>query len=309
MDLANHIRKLRPHLSDGSIKTYVSVAKNLYRKCFPDDDRIEIHKFTSHKDSILHCLNAMTPKDRKTIIATLNVITGGDVPEFVKMSKLDMEVLKADAKQHKLTDKQKENWITEDDLTKASTELFNEFKHIITKENPSPNELQTAQQYILLCLYSGKYIPTRRALDFTELKIRGDIDPKLNNQIEYTGKKQTPNRFVFRVFKTARTHGEERIGIPTELAKILIKWIKFNPYEYLIFDRNGNKLSSVSLNQRLNKLFPNKTATGVNMFRKRLITAEFGDLIKRNEELAKTMKEMGSSTDVADYYLKTDVPK
>ena len=51
---------------------------------------------------------------------------------------------------------------------------------------------------------------------------------------------------------------KEIVEVPKPLQSILKKWITINPTEYLLFDTNKNKLSSVKLNQRLNKIFNNK---------------------------------------------------
>jgi hypothetical protein len=56
------------------------------------------------------------------------------------------------------------------------------------------------QSYILLCLISGIYIPPRRLLDYTDLKI---IDDEKNNF--YNEKKQT---LIFRKYKTEKKYGE-----------------------------------------------------------------------------------------------------
>jgi hypothetical protein len=48
---------------------------------------------------------------------------------------------------------------------------------------------------------------------------------------------------------------KEIVEVSKPLQSILKKWISINPTEYLLFDTNKNKLSSVKLNQRLNKIF------------------------------------------------------
>ena len=63
---------------------------------------------------------------------------------------------------------------------------------------------------------------------------------------------------VFNSFKTAKNYSEQKASIPIELKKISTKWININPTDYLFFDTFFQPLSSVKLNQRLNKLFDNK---------------------------------------------------
>jgi uncharacterized protein YneF (UPF0154 family) len=66
-----------------------------------------------------------------------------------------------------------------------------------------------------------------------------------------------------------------------------------NSNDYLLFDKNGNKLSSVKMNQRLNQIFDGKT--GINAMRHSYLSSKFQNLIEEDEKLVATMKSMGSS--------------
>jgi hypothetical protein len=83
-----------------------------------------------------------------------------------------------------------------------------------------------------------------------------------------------------------------------------MKWVKINPNEYLLFDNNGNKLNSVKLNQRLNKIFNGKVS--VNALRHTYLTDKFGEQIEKNKEIANTMEKMGSSSSQLTTYVKQD---
>jgi len=61
----------------------------------------------------------------------------------------------------------------------------------------SVNELLSIQNYIILVLVSHIYFPIRRSEDWTEMKIRGDIDRSIHNEID-------GNKFIFNKFKTAQ---------------------------------------------------------------------------------------------------------
>jgi hypothetical protein len=45
------LKKNRPNLSDGSLKTYNSILSNLYKKVFPDKE-LDLAKFKDHKKFI-----------------------------------------------------------------------------------------------------------------------------------------------------------------------------------------------------------------------------------------------------------------
>jgi hypothetical protein len=141
------------------------------------------------------------------------------------------------------------------------------------------------------------YIKPRRSKDFVDFKIR-NVDKETDNYMD-------KNKFVFNSYKTAKTYGKQEVDIPVQLRNIITKWSKINPTDYLLFDANMNKLSSVKLNQRLNRIFDGKKV-GVNQLRHTYLTDKFGDTIRKKKELADTMEDMGSSSAMADTYIKKD---
>ena len=66
-----------------------------------------------------------------------------------------------------------------------------------------------------------------------------------------------------------------------------------------------NPLTSVKLNQRLNKLFGGKKV-GVNSLRHTYLTDEYGETIKTNRDLSNDMTSMGSSMNMANTYIKSN---
>ena len=90
--------------------------------------------------------------------------------------------------------------------------------------------------------------------------------------------------------------------IPKELKSILNKYIKVNKNEYLLFDSNNNKLTSVKLNQRLTKLF-NGRHTGINIFRKTYLTTKYGNMINEQDKMKEDFAKMGSSSKMEGHYV------
>ena len=64
----------RPHLSNQSISTYMSILKNLYINVFGDVSDISIDKFNDTK-KILDYLKSLEPNKRKTILSALVILT------------------------------------------------------------------------------------------------------------------------------------------------------------------------------------------------------------------------------------------
>ena len=83
------------------------------------------------------------------------------------------------------------------------------------------------------------------------------------------------------------------------------KWIKVNPTAFLFFDSNMNPLSSVKLNQRLNKVFDGRKV-GVNSLRHSYLTDKYKQTIELNRNLAHDMAQMGSSMNMAPTYIKKE---
>lgn len=299
MTLADFIKDKRPKLSQSSINTYVSLIRRLYKQVFPKDDEIDTDKLITHKDEVVeYLMNTLKPKGRATMLAAIVVVTDKD-EAYRNMMLKDIKAKEAETDKQELTDKQKANWLTQDAIQERLDELKHESAYIYKKATKTSQDLQKLQAYIILNLYGGQLIAPRRALDFTAMRIHGDIDQEKDNYIDYKGK-----RFVFNQFKTVRSHGQESLAIPNALMTILKKWIEVNPHDWLLIDGKGQQLDSVTLNQRINKIFPDKKNVGVNGFRKVYLTNKFGDTIKVNKELEAAMKEMGSSTSVANSYIK-----
>lgn len=289
--ILKYINEKRPNISKSSLKTYESIIRNLYKKVF-DDEEYNLEKFDKNTDKVLKYLKDLPANKRKTILSALVVIT--DNKDYRELMLDDIkEYNKEEAKQQK-TEIQKENWVDSETLDKMMKVLYHNAKLLYNKENKNPTDYQEIQNYIILCLFGGYYIPPRRSLDYVNFKI-SNIDKNKDNFIN-------KNSLVFNSYKTAKTYGQQVVEIPKELKSILNKWIKMNPTEYLLFDISYKPLSNVKLNQRLNKLFGKKV--GVNQMRKTYLSEKYSDLIETKKQMEQDFKDMGSSTLQENIYIK-----
>lgn len=289
--IKNKIIEARPHLSKQSISTYTSILKNLYNKVFKTEE-VEINKFNETK-KILDFLKTLEPNKRKTVLSALVILT--DKKEYRDQMLEDIQKYNEDQHKQEKSEKQNESWVEGEEIKKIISIIEKEVKLIYKKENPSMSDLQTVQNYIILCLLGGVYIPPRRSKDYVDFKIK-NIDKTKDN---YMNK----NKLIFNSYKTSKTYGQQEIEIPIELQKILKKWIKINPTDYLLFDSNKNQLSNVKLNQRLNKLFGDKKV-GVNQLRHTFLSDKYQESIKTNNEMADDLNKMGSSMIQEKIYIK-----
>jgi len=293
-DLRQFIKNKRPSLSSSSIITYNSILRNLYKKVFGLGD-IDTTKFDEH-EPILNHLDGLSPNKRKTILSALVVVTDAK-PYRDKMMEDIKEYNQEIGKQEK-TETQRENWVDGNEIKTLWDKLSKTASALYKKPHKTIADLQEIQNYIILSLLGGCCgIPPRRLKDYCDFKIR-NIDKTKDNYLE-------KNQLVFNSYKTAKCYGEQRIPLPAELKRILAKWIKINPTDYLFFDNNTNSLTSVKLNQRCNKLFAGKKIS-CNAFRHSYLTDKYANHSMLEKALANDMSEMGSSTSMAKSYIKLD---
>lgn len=285
------VKSKKPSLSQSSITTYSSILKNLYKKVFGSND-IDMDKF-NQTEKVLEFLKDIPPNKRKTILSSLVIIT--DKKAYRDLMLEDVRDYNKEIHKQEKTDEQKESWVNTNQVKDILNELKNNSELIYKKKNISVNDLQEIQSFIIMSLLGGLYIPPRRSKDFVDFKIK-NINKESDNFLE-------KNKMFFNSYKTAKTYGQQVVDIPLQLKNILNKWIKINPTEYLLFDSNMNQLSSVKLNQRLNKIFGEKKV-GVNQLRHTYLTDKYGHTINQKEEINNTMSNMGSSLDMLDTYVK-----
>lgn len=282
----------RPNLSAGSVKTYVSILANLHDKVFNSEEQ-SLDDFLN-KRKVMEYLEDVQGSKRKTILASLVVLLGEQTPlEYQRtMSSDSKEYNEQETKQEK-TEKQEENWIEQDELNEKINQYEINFKRLMkNKDSIGMNELQEIQQYILLCLVSGKYFPVRRSLDWTEMKLKNSSEQ--DNEIQF-GRGKNSNKFIFRRYKTDKVFGVQEVIIPTELKKILMKWVEVlnrvcPDNEYLLVDSKCQKLIPVKITQRLNKIF-GKSAS-INILRHSYVSDRTRD-VPRLTELEESANAMG----------------
>ena len=222
-ELRKQLKDNRPKISDSSIRTYSSIVSNLYR--YMNDD---LHKsldgalefFEKNPKKVLEYLKDKEGSKRKTILAALVVLTGHkeNVSEQYRKTMLDDAHKYNDGeKDQKKSESQEKNWITQEELKKIYDELQKDTKNLLTKESITPADFQRLQNYVILSLYTLQ--PPRRLMDYTEMRLHGEIDKVEDNFID-------KSKFVFNKYKTSKFTGKEEVSINPKLKFILNKWNK-----------------------------------------------------------------------------------
>ena len=290
-EIKETIIKLRPKLSKSSVTTYTSILKNLYNKVFGETENYDMKKYDK-VDDILNHLKSIEPNKRKTILSALVIIT--DNKEYRDQMLDDIKAYNIETHKQEKTPEQTENWVEQNDIKTLLSDLEKEAKLVYKKQNPSQSDLQTIQNYIIISVLGGVYIPPRRSKDYVAFKIK-NVNKDIDNYID-------KNKFVFNAYKTAKTYGTQSVDIPTALNKIIKKWIKANPTDYLFFDINGKPLTNVKLNQRMNKIFGKKAS--VNVMRHSYLSSKYADKIQELKDMKDDMSKMGTSMAQSNIYIQ-----
>lgn len=295
LDIKEFIKQKRPTLSASSVTTYASILRSLYKKVFGNKefDPDDFEKTTE----VLKYLADLPPNRRKSILSGLVVITNNT--KYRDQMLEDIKEYNKEISLQKKSEAQEESWVTEEDIKAVYADLKRNADALYKKTNKTVADLQQIQNYIILSLLGGviEGYPVRRSKDYCDFRIR-NIDKTKHNYLE-------GNTAHFNSYKTAKFYNEQQIAVPTKLKNILKKWIALNPTDYLLFDANLNPLTSVKLNQRIQRIFDGKKV-GVNGLRHSILTEKFGDTIAKQKEIAKVMSDMGSSPAQLTTYVKDD---
>jgi len=293
-ELEELIKQCRPHLSEGSVKTYRNVLKNLYEDVFGKGTPFNAKLFFADHVKVLKHLESIKFNVRKTILSALVCISKDEKPAVVELFRKQMmddaQKYNTQEKENKMSDTQRENWISWDDVLKTLEKLKEKVAWILKSESADRENLLELQKYVLLSCYV--LIPPRRAKDFCEMKVK-DYTDKDNYYLKGT--------FHFNDYKTAKFYGHQSVKVPKALELLLNRWMKKNPGEYLFSDYEGKKLTSSNISKMLNSVF--KKNVSVNMLRHSYITDTLGPKI---EELEEKAADMGQSVAQQKLYVKKD---
>jgi len=298
--IQNKIQELRPNLSKKSIDTYTSILWNMYKKIFDDGD-VDLINFLN-ENLFLKYLEKFEPRKRKTYLCALTIITGHK--NYRDLMIQDAHACDNELLKNEKTEKQVSAWLTTDDInnTIEKYKIIAEELFIKPVNELTNKEVQNIQTYIILVLTTGKYFPPRRSMDWTEFKIK-NFDLETDN---YLIKNKKCYKMYFNIYKTKKVYGTQTLIICDELKDIIDKWIniietKYPDCDYLLFDRNQNKLDSSKLNQRFEVIFGKKSS--VNILRHAYVSSKYENLPDLTE-LKNDSDSMGHSIETHLVYFK-----
>jgi hypothetical protein len=289
------IIKHRPNLSASSLKTYRSILFNLFKKIKPDHIYDKDY-FITHPRQTIEFLKDIKPALRKTTLSALTVYTLDDdkVSNLYKVQMMaDGKVSREETVGQEKNDKQKDNWITQEEVIQKYNALEKVIKPIFNDSGAlSTRDLEKIQDYIIASVYT--LIPPRRLMDYSEFKVRDFVEDEDNYM--------KAGVFYFNKFKTSKFK-KDSFKVPTKLKNIIQKWARITNSPYLLFQsRNKDKQISPSfLNSTLHRIFGKKIS--VNNLRHSYLTEYYKD-VPALKDIKEMNEKMGHSLETSLEYVK-----
>jgi hypothetical protein len=284
-------------LSEGSLKLYEANLKRLN-----NNNEVKNLNFLKDTESIIKQI-----KDKKDTTARSYIIaicsTLKNDPKMKKQYDTYYNLLieyndKLKTNNTK-SDKQNEEWISQEEVKTKYNELEEEIKDLFKKKNITADEYSKLLSYVVLSLYVLQ--PPRRNLDYLKMLAVAKYKGTENKDFNYFD--ISKKKMIFNNYKTKGTYQSQEIDVNDKLYIILCAWIKKFKIKYYILQRlDGSELDKNGITKILYKIFNKKV--GSSMLRNIYLTDKYSNL---NEEKMKDALAMGTSTNIIDsQYTKND---
>ena len=290
------------HLAESTSDAYIRTLYTLNgRQNFKN---LNFLKKTAEIESLLSNYADSTRKSMLASIVSVLAMAGQGFKKAhdsysVPMMTLSKESKEFDSKNEK-TAKQKDNWISWEDIQKKHQDLIGKVSPYVNKRSLTASEWNTLQQLLVLSLYT--MIPPRRNQDYLLMDV--GAKPESPDRNLYEKAKQD---FIFRKFKTAKTFGEQKENVPENLQSVLDAYLTFHPLRKestfpLLVTSDGRPITSGNAITRiLNSVLGGKV--GASMLRHIYLSHKFGDTLA---DMKSTAQKMGHSLSESHVYTKQD---
>jgi hypothetical protein len=294
-------------------KNITPSTQNLYIKNLTrlSGGEIKNINFLKDENEILEKLKKYQPNTQRTyiisIVSLLKSLSTSDPKKYKKL--YDKYFLLLDGMNNNLktnnekSTKEKENWISQDEVLSRLEEL----KKILPTLGKKINEEQfkELQKLLLLGLYALQ--KPRRNKDYQDCLVIRKMN-ELNQPYTSNLLILPLNKFVFQNYKTGGTYKTQEIDIDPELREIIDTYLKYHPlikktkeaFPFLV-DYNGIPYTNNNdITRLLYKVFNKKI--GVNLLRHIFLTDKYKTVI---DEMKEDATKMGTSTGmIENQYIK-----
>lgn len=277
------------NVSDPTIKLYLFQLRQI------NDGEIENLKKFEDINYVMDKLKKFKINTQRTkliaIIAMLKAFDKKDLQD--KYSEIVMSINKETNKHsNEKTDKQKENWVTKEEINDIWDALQSTVINFTNKKQISEKQYNILLQFVVLSLYT--LTNPRRNADYMNMVVIKKITDGLPQNLNYLDLQKKV--FIFNNYKTSKTYKKQIEHIPADLFNVLKIYLKFKPNDcpYLLCSYDGNKLPHVnSITLILNKVFNKKV--GSSLLRNIFLSDKFEKLQPMLDELKETSSSMGTS--------------
>lgn len=284
-------------LSEGSLKLYEANLKRLN-----NNQEIKNLNFLKDTESIIKQIKEKKDTTARSYIIAICSTLKND-PKMKKQYDMYYNLLieyndKLKTNNTK-SDKQNDEWISQEEVKQKYDELEEEIKPLFKKKNITADEYSKLLSYVVLSLYVLQ--PPRRNLDYLKMLAVARYKGTENKDFNYFD--ISKKKMIFNNYKTKGTYQSQEIDVNEKLYIILCAWIKKFKIKYYILQRlDGSELDKNGITKILYKIFNKKI--GSSMLRNIYLTDKYSN---QNQEKEKDAKAMGNSVNVIDStYVKVD---
>jgi len=261
--------------------------------------------FLKNTDEVMKKLADYAESTKKTLLASITSVLSLEkektgykkVYKFYYDKMMEKAVVANKEDTSVKTETQKENWLTWEEVLGKHKELKEEVeKYVSQKLALTPVQHNALLSFLILSLYVD--VPPRRNQDYLTMvvhsaKAREKIEnlPKDKNYLIL--KKKVPTEFIFNIYKTSKTYGQQKVAIPEPLAKTITYYLKRNPSQdkFLPFDKENG------ITRILNRIFSKKV--GSSMLRHIFLSSKYNIA-----EMKEDAEKMGHSIEEQKKYMK-----
>jgi hypothetical protein len=251
-DIAKLILKEKPTLSEMSIKTYANCIIKImeflkttsYDDLYKDSNKVikTLHDKYEKSNTIktklaslivyLRCIK--NDKNAKEIDTAINA--------YSKVIDMLSNNIKVELSSSEKNNKQKENWLNEDDIKKIDTNL----QALISKDGVrTAKDLMNLRNLVIFKLYETN--PTRNEIADSKIIYKpAKKSEALNDEWNYIildKKKKTVN-YLMNQYKTSKNYGQKNVEIDKELYPLFLAYKKaldlFTDENWFLLNDNGN---------------------------------------------------------------------
>ena len=285
-------------ISESSRKLY---QRNLEK--LNDEKPVTSLGFLTDVSKIMQTISKYKPTTQRSFIISICTVLKNNNEKLYQTYFEILSKMNSDLKVHvEKTDKQKDNWMGEDEITN----IYSNLKKSVPKKIKSKEDYDAVLKFMIMSLYV-KQAP-RRNTDYTLMRISSEMSEKKYNYLDLNNKK-----FIFNNYKTQGTYLSTVVDVPDDLMRVILMYVKVHPeskklknkkynIHFLSTFYGENIEKSASMTNILNKIFDKKI--GSSMLRNMYLTNKYGSMMK---EMKGDVKSMATSVDTAmNNYIKQD---